>query len=154
MKNIVKSFFLPVITAILIGCILGSYFYKTYKLNLYDNLSSSRLYLIQNGEYDTIDVMRQENIGNDYIYYEDDNKYKTVIGITRNYDNIDKIKSLYSDNLQVTEYYIATKFLDTKQDEYDKLLLEASSLSEVKEVVGNILKLYQSDNDIRLIALS
>lgn len=154
MKNIVKNFLLPVLTAILIGYILGTHFYKTYKDNIYDSLSSSRLYLVQNGEYDTIDAMRQENIGNDYIYYEDDNKYKTVIGITRNFENIDKIKSLYNDNLQVTEYYIATKFLDTKQDEYDKLLLKASSLSEVKEVVDNILKLYQSDNDIRLISIS
>ena len=154
MKNIFKSFFLPVFIAILIGYILGSYFYKTYKNNLHNDLRSSRLYLVQKGEYDTIDHMREENIGNNYIYYEDGNKYKTVIGITRNYANISKIKSLYQDNLQVTEYYIANELLDTKQDEYDELLSKVSSESEVKEVVDNILKLYQSNNNLRLISIS
>lgn len=154
MKKIVECLLLPIIMAILIGYLLGSYFYKTYKDNVYNDLRSSRLYLIQNGEYDNIDIMREENIGNNYIYYKDGNKYKTVIGITRNYENIDKIKKIYQNNVQVTEYYLANDFLDTKQEEYDELLSKVNSESEVKEVVNNILKLYQNDNNLRLIALS
>ena len=154
MKNILKSIVLPIIIATFIGYILGTHFYKEYQNNIYSDLRSSRLYLIQNGEYDTIESMREKNTNNNYVYYEDGNKYKTVIGITHNYDNIAKIKSLYNDSLEVTEYYIASEFLDTKQYEYDELLSKATNDSEVKEAVNNILNLYRTDNNIRLISIS
>ena len=59
-------------------------------------------------------------LGKNYIYYKDDDMYKTVIGITRDENNIDKIKSLYSDNVKIEEYYIASDLLDDKQNEYDE----------------------------------
>ena len=68
----------PIFIAVLFGFIGGRFVYKTYKDNLYDSLSSSRLYLIENGTYDSIDNMREENSTNNYIYYKDNNKYKTV----------------------------------------------------------------------------
>ncbi len=144
----------PIFIAVLFGFIGGRFVYKTYKDNLYDSLSSSRLYLIENGTYDSIDNMREENSTNNYIYYKDNNKYKTVVGITNNYDNIAKIKSLYSDNLAVEEYYIETNSVDTRQLEYEKILSSTNDLKEVKEAVDNILNLYRSDDTIRLIAIN
>lgn len=144
----------PIFIAVLFGFIGGRFVYKTYKDNLYDSLSSSRLYLIENGTYDSIDNMREENSTNNYIYYKDNNKYKTVVGITNNYDNIAKIKSLYSDNLAVEEYYIETNSVDTRQLEYEKILSSTNDLKEVKEAVDNILNLYRSDETIRLIAIN
>ena len=176
MKKIIDSLFVPLLVAVLVGYILGNYVYKSYKENIDNDLRSSRLYLIQNGEYDSMDLMREENSNNNYVYYEDDNKYKTCetdvlesrVGylnnfveeltkrseITRNYDNIDKIKSLYSDNLKVMEYYVSADFLDSKQDEYDKMLASADDIYEVREVVDNILELYRSDDSVRLIAIN
>ena len=140
--------------AIIIGFIFGKYVFKTYKDSLYSELSSSRLYLVENGEYDNIDTMREENSTNNYVYYKDNNKYKSVVGITRKYDNIDKIKELYSDNLKIYEYYVPVDKLDSKQDEYDKELTNANNLKEVKEVVDNILELYKDDDSIRLIQVN
>ena len=154
MKKIIKSIMFPIFIAVLFGFIGGRFVYKTYKDNLYDSLSSSRLYLIENGTYDSIDNMREENSTNNYIYYKDNNKYKTVVGITNNYDNIAKIKSLYSDNLAVEEYYIETNSVDTRQLEYEKILSSTNDLKEVKEAVDNILNLYRSDETIRLIAIN
>ena len=154
MKRIIKSIISPIIIAILISFTLGLTFYKTYKDNLDNNLKSIRLYLIQNGEYDDIDNMRTSNYNNNYVYYKIGNKYKTVIGITNNYDNIAKIKSLYQDNLEVSEYYVAENFLDDKQYEYDKQLLKTENITEVKEVVNNILKLYQNEDNLKLISLN
>lgn len=154
MKKIIKSIMFPIFIAVLFGFIGGRFVYKTYKDNLYDSLSSSRLYLIENGTYDSIDNMREENSTNNYIYYKDNNKYKTVVGITNNYDNIAKIKSLYSDNLAVEEYYIETNSVDTRQLEYEKILSSTNDLKEVKEAVDNILNLYRSDDTIRLIAIN
>ena len=154
MKKILKGVFVPVVIAILFGYVVGRYVFREYKDNLYNELSSSRLYLIENGEYDTIDLMREENSRNNYVYYKDNNKYKTVIGITKKYDNIDKIKSLYSDNLKVYEYYVSKDIVNDKQDEYDDKLKEANDLKEVREVVDNILELYRNDDNIRLIAIN
>ena len=67
MKKIIRSVFVPVFVAIILGYIGGIFVYRTYKDNLYDSLRSSRLYLVQNGEYDDISVMREENIGNNYV---------------------------------------------------------------------------------------
>ena len=154
MKNIVKTVILPIILAILIGLILGFNFYKTYKNNLNHDLKSRRLYLIESGEFDSINDMREANLQNNYVYYKINNKYKAVIAITNIKENIAKIQDLYNDNLKITEYYIGADILDDKQYEYDKLLSEASSPTEVKEMVDNILKLYQNDNNLRLITLS
>ena len=140
--------------AIIIGFIFGKYVFKTYKDSLYSELSSSRLYLVENGEYDNIDTMREENSTNNYVYYKDNNKYKSVVGITRKYDNIDKIKELYSDNLKIYEYYVPVDKLDSKQDEYDNKLTNANNLKEVKEVVDNILELYKDNDSIRLIQVN
>lgn len=154
MKKIIKSILVPIIIAILFGFISGRFVYKTYKDNLYDNLRSSRLYLVENGTYDSIDNMREENSTNNYIYYKDNNKYKTVVGITNNYDNIAKIKRLYNDNLSVEEYYIETNNVDTRQLEYEKILSSTNDLKEVKEAVDNILNLYRSDDTIKLISIN
>ena len=154
MKKILKGIFVPLFVAMIVGYIGGKFVYRTYKDNLYDSLRSSRLYLVEKGEYDNIDEMRQENSGNNYVYYKDDDKYKTVVGITRKFDNISKIKELYSDNLSVMEYYVANDIVNSKQDEYDKMLNDASDIYQVKEVVDNILNLYRSDDSIRLIAIN
>lgn len=154
MKKILKGIFVPLFVAMIVGYIGGRFVYKTYKDNLYDSLRSSRLYLVEKGEYDNIDEMRAENSGNNYVYYKDDDKYKTVVGITRKFDNISKIKELYSDNLSVMEYYVADDIVNSKQDEYDKMLNDASDIYQVKEVVDNILNLYRSDDSIRLIAIN
>lgn len=154
MKKIVRSIFIPIIIAVLFGLISGRFVYRTYKDNLYNNLTSSRLYLLENGIYDSVENMREENITNNYIYYKDNDKYKTVIGITNNYNNIDKIKKLYNDNISIEEYYIGSNNLDSRQIEYEKILSSTNDLKEVKEAVDNILNLYRSDDNIKLISIN
>ena len=154
MKRIIKGIIVPIVVAMLFGYVLGKYTFKIYRNNVYNDLRSSKLYLVENGEYDSIESMREENSNNNYIYYKDEDKYKTVIGITRNYDNISKINRLYSDNLLVSEYYIPVDNLDNKQYEYDMILSETNNIYDVKKVVDDILELYRTDNSIRLIGVS
>ncbi len=154
MKKIIKGIVVPVLAAIIVGYVFGKYVFLKYKDNLYSELSSSRLYLVENGEYDTIDKMREDNSRNSYIYYLDDNKYKSVVGITRRYDNIDKIKKLYNDNVMVMEYYIEDDIINSKQEEYDNELMQVNDIEKIKEVVDNILELYREDDGIKLIEVS
>ena len=154
MKKILKGILVPVIVASLFGYVGGKFVYKTYRDNLYDSLTSSRLYLVENGAYADIETMREENSNNNYVYYKDQDKYKSVVGITKDYSNVEKIKSLYSDKLSVIEYYVDNNIIDSKQDEYEKMLTDADSVYQVKEAVDNILNLYRSDDSIRLIAIN
>ena len=151
MKKILKSYLIPLIISVLFGFISAKLVYSVYNDDVEKKLSSSKLYLIENGKYLSYDTMREENNGNNYVYYKDDDGYKTVVGITRNYDNIDKIKSLYSDSVNVEEYYISSELLDDKQNEYDLLLSKTDDVYEVKEVVDNILNLYREKDTIKLV---
>ena len=154
MKRIIKGVLVPVVIAVIIGFILGKYVFRNYRDSLYNELSSSKLYLVLNGEYDSIEAMREDNSKNNYVYYLDDDKYKTVVGITNDYHNIAKIKELYSDDLMVDEFYVPNDKLDKRQFEYDTELARSSSIAEVKEVVDNILELYHTTDSYKLVQIS
>ena len=154
MRKKVLGIIIPVLISIIFGYVCGKFVYKTYRDNLYDNLKSKRLYLVQKGKYDSYDEMREDNNGNNYVYYQDEDGYKTVVGITMYYDNVDKIKKLYSDKLEVSEYYVSNDFFNNKQNEYDDELMNTNDIYEVKEVVDNILNLYRSDDSIKLISIN
>ena len=151
MKKILKGNLIYLIISVLFGFVSAKLVYNLYNNELENRLSSSKLYLIEKGKYLTYDNMREENNSNNYIYYKDEDGYKTVIGITKDYNNIDKIKSLYTETMNVEEYYISQDLLSEKQYEYDLLLNKANDIHEVKEVVNNILNLYRNDDTIKLV---
>ena len=142
---------IPLIISMLFGFVCAKLVYKVYDDEIGNKLSSSKLYLIQNGEYITYDNMREENSGNNYVYYKDEDGYKSIVGITKDVDNINKIKKLYSDSVSVSEYYISNELLNNKQNEYDSLLSDTEDINQVREVVDNILNLYREEDTIRLI---
>ena len=151
MKKVIRGILFPLVISIICGFICGKLVYSVYNEDIENRFSSSKLYLIENGNYLTYDNMREENSGNNYVYYKDDDGYKTVVGITKNEDNINKIKSLYSDTVRVEEYYISSDLLNDKQIEYDMMLSNTDDIYEVREVVDNILNLYREEDTIRLI---
>ena len=151
MKKIMKGFFIPLVLSMIFGFVCGKLVYSVYGEDVENRLSSSKINLVENGKYLTYDMMREENNGNNYVYYKDDEGYKTVIGITKNEDNINKIKSLYSDNVKIEEYYISSDLVNDKQNEYDLMLSNTDDVYEVKEVVDNILNLYREEDTIKLV---
>lgn len=151
MKNIIKGLIFPLGVSVFFGFICGKLVYGVYNDDIENRLGSSKLYLVLNGEYLTYDLMREENNGNNYIYYKDDDGYKSVVGITNDKDNIDKIKQLYSDTVSVEEYYISSDLFNEKQLEYDDKLKNTDDIYEVRDVVDNILNLYREDETIKLV---
>ena len=151
MKKIINGFFVPLVVSMIFGFVCGKLIYSVYGDDIGNKLSSSKIYLIENGKYLTYDSMREENNGNNYVYYRDDEGYKTVVGITKNEDNINKIKSLYSDKIKIEEYYISSDLVNDKQNEYDLILSNTDDVYEVKKVVDNILNLYREEDTIRFI---
>ena len=137
MKKIMKGFLIPLFVAMLFGFVSGKLVYSIYNEDIENRLSSSKIYLIENGEYLTYDMMREENNGNNYIYYKDDNGYKTVVGITKNEENIDKIKSLYSDSVKVEEYYISSNLVHSTILGGPTLISDDTVLTVMREKISS-----------------
>ena len=142
MKKIFKEMIKPVLLAILCGFILGRHYFKIYHDYLHSELISEKLYLIQNGEYNSVMEMRNDNEDKNYLYYVDNDKYKSIVGITSEYDNALKIKSLY-DGCVVREYYMPYDNIDNKQVEYDQELEDTNDINEIKIIARDILELYK-----------
>ena len=91
--------------------------------------------------------MVNNTLVNNYIYYQDeDGLYKSVIGITQKEENIEKIKSLYQNEIITTEYYSNDKKLIKKLKEYDKILDKTTDNNEIKQIVKQSLELYKDNN--------
>lgn len=153
MKKKVFSFLFPLIISILVGYVCGKIVYSTYSDGISNELKSSKIYLIENGNYDTYEEMREANNKNNYLYYIDEDKYRTVVGITQRSDNIEKIKKIYNDNLLVDECYISNENINSEQVKYDKELNEISTNDEIRSIVDDILGLYKKDESVRLVSI-
>ena len=151
MKKIIMSFVLPVFVSVLIGFIFAKVVYNIYQDDLDTRLSSYKIYLLKNGEYSSYEEMRQDNNYHNYIYYKDDNIYKSIIGITNEESNINKIKETTDMPLEVEEYYISSGLVNDKMKDYDKELKNTNDIAKIKEITKNILEIYKENNNITLI---
>ena len=64
MKKMFKGICIPLVVSMVFGFVSAKLVYKVYDDEIENKLSSSKLYLIQNGKYLTYDSMREENSGN------------------------------------------------------------------------------------------
>lgn len=154
MKKKIKRGLVPIFLAVICGSICGKLVCDIYVDTASSNMKNSKIYLVQAGAYSTYDNMvSNTNVGN-YVYYEDDDGlYKAIIGITENYDNIEKIKSTYKGNVIVSEYYSMDDTLNKKIEEYDKKISGLDDVVEIKKLVLEMLTLYKDNDDNTLVSI-
>lgn len=151
MRKKLKKVLIPIFLSVICGAICGRLVYQIYDKKLDDDLKGEKIYLIQAGAYSTYDNMVSNTSVNHYVYYEDeDGLFKSIIGLTECYDNIEKIKNTYTGEVLVSEYYSKDKELNLKIKEYDKKITKSTTDEEVKEIVLEMLTLYK-DNDSTLL---
>lgn len=142
---------IPIFLAVIFGSISGKLVFSNYDKDVTKTIKGKKVYLLQVGAYSNYDNMIKNTLLNNYIYYQDeDGLFKSVIGITENKDNIEKIKSTYTGNVIVNEYYLKDNNLNNKLNEYDEKLFYTNDSKEIKEIVFKMLELYK-DNDSTLI---
>lgn len=154
MKEILKRAMIPVFLSIILGGICGRVVYKIYLDDSGLGYDDNIIYLIQSGEYSSYDNMRADTVGYDYVYYEEDKLYKTVIGITKNKDNIDKIKNVYDGEVSVFKYYTDDILLNKELTNYDNILQSEEDNDKIMEIVVKMLNLYKDNSDAKLIKVS
>ena len=148
MKETLKRTLIPIFFSITLGFLCSRLVYKIYLSDIDLVYEDSIIYLLESGEYDSYDNMKINNISYDYVYYEEDNLYKTIIGVTKNKDNIDKIINIYNGEITISKYYINDRELIDKINEYDKLLSNEEDEDKIKEIVLDMLNLYKEDKVI------
>jgi len=154
MKSILKKAMIPIFLSIICGAVCGRLVYKIYLGDTGVAFDGNLIYLIQSGEYSSYDNMRANTIGYDYVYYEEDDLYKTVIGVTKNENNIEKIKNAYEGEVIVNEYYTEDEILNNQLNEYDNLLIRESDSEKKKEIIIDMLNLYKGEDSIKLTKVS
>lgn len=150
LKQKLKKIVVPIFLSVICGGLCGNLVYSIYDDKTDTIFTNNMVYLLQSGAYSSYDNMRANAIGLNYVYYEDGGLYKTIIGITRDSDNIEKIKSTYKDEIIVSKYIIDDIDLCKKIGEYDKLLKNMNNEEEIKKIVFSMLDLYKQDKDIKL----
>ena len=153
MKNIIKKVFTPIIMGVILGSICAKIAYKIYSDDLENKFSTKKVYILEYGTYNTFDNMKEDNNQNNYIYYIDNNQYKSIVGITKNENNIEKIKKLYNTDLKVKEFYIEEKEINEKQDEFDQKLSNSTKEEDTRKLLDDIINLYKEDDNMRLISI-
>ena len=148
-KNLFKVV-LPIFLSVIFGGVSAKVVFSNYDKSITSNLIGRKVYLIQSGAYSNYDNMVNNTLLNNYVYYKDtDGLFKSVVGITECYDNIEKIRRVYTKDVIISEYYSKNNELNTKLGEYDNLLKETTDDKKIKEIILKMLELYK-DNDTTL----
>lgn len=151
--NMIKKLFkvvIPIFLAVLCGSICGKLVFSSYDKKIIEDLSSKKIYLIQAGAYSNYDNMVNNTLLSNYVYLKDDGLYKSIVGLTLNKNNIEKITNTYNGEVIITEYYSKDKSLNKKINEYDKKIETTTNDTELKKIVLEMLELYK-DNDSTII---
>lgn len=144
MKKKLNKVFIPIFLSIIFGIFSANFVYKIYDKKINDDLNGEKLYLIQSGAYSSYDSMVNNTLLSNYVYYEDDDGlYKSIIGITKDEENIDKIKNTYKEKVLISEYYSKDETLNKKIENYDKELKQTLNENDIKKIISETLKIYK-----------
>lgn len=150
MKKIIGKVLIPIFLSVICGSICGKLVYGIYDKKLEADIQGKKIYLIQAGAYSTYDNMISNTSLNNYVYYEDnDGLFKSIIGLTEDEENIEKIKNTYKDEVIISEYYSNDIELNKRIMEYDEKIKNSESKEEIQKIVLEMLRLYK-DNDTPL----
>lgn len=154
MKKRIKRIVMPIFLSVLCGFVCGRLMFSIYEEKGEDILDSDMVYLLKDNSYNDYDSMKASVLSNNYIYYEDNGEYNAIIAITKNRDNIDKIKKCYDKELVVMEYLLSDKDISSKLEEYDIELSKANDKEDIMFIVGNMIDTYNGKEDVKMIKIS
>lgn len=154
MKKKIKQIVVPIFLSVLCGFICGRLMFSIYEEKGKNILELNTIYLLKDNSYNDYDSMKASSLSNNYIYYEDEGKYNTIIAITKNKDNIDKIKKTSNKELTIMEYILKDEEMNNKLEAYDLELTKAQKDEDIKEVINKMINVYKDKEDVKMIKIS
>ena len=154
MKSKIKKIVAPIFLSIICGSICGRVMFSIYEDKGSNILNSNLIYLLEDSSYDDYDTMKASTISTNYIYYEEDGKYKAVIAMTKDEKNIDKIKKAYDKELKISKYLLSDIDINNKLEEYDIKLKETTIKEEIRDITIDMINIYKGLEDIKMVKIS
>lgn len=154
MKKLLKKVFLPIFLSVVCGFLCGKLMFSIYEDKEKNILTSNVIYLLEDVSYNDYNTMKSSFVSNNYIYYEENGKYNTVVAMTKNRDNIDKIKKAYNKDFKIVEYLLSDEEINNKLNEYDKKIDNTSDNKEIKLLVEELNGIYKERKDIKMVKIS
>ncbi len=132
---------------ILLGAFCGKYLY-TNMINT-DSVfnENNRFYFLQEGVYSSREIMDEniKDISNKLVINED-NKYYVYVGITKDKDIANKIKTIYEDlgyQIYIKEVNLNNEEFTNNLDQFDLLIKNSSSDDDVLTIEEVVLANYE-----------
>ena len=145
-----KSFFITMIIAILIGAVLGNFLFEQYKLESKSVIREvNSTYFLMEGSYSTEDQANKAVTDNNiktYLIVKEDANYIVYLAITKDNDNLDKLKKLYNDlgiNCSIKKMSASNEEFLAMLEQMDILLNKTSSNDEILAINEVVLANYQ-----------
>lgn len=154
MKARLKKIVIPIFLSVLCGFVCGRLMFGIYEDKGASILNSNVVYLLQDKSYSDYDTMKASSVSSNYIYYEEDGKYNMVVAMTKNKDNIEKIKNIYDKELEVSEYLLSDDSINSMIDDYDSKLLATTESEEIKKIIIDMINIYKDREDVKMAKIS
>lgn len=147
----VKKLIIPILAALTVGGLLGSFLLKQYDKEdlktVGKNGEVKEVYFLQVGVYSSKESMEKntEKIPY-YIYQIEDGKYYVYVGMSLKEENVTKLKDFFISsgyNIYVKKFGIANIAFLTVLEQYDIMLSQALDTSSYSAICGQILAKYE-----------
>ena len=152
--NKLKKIVVPIFLSVFCGFVCGRLMFSIYEDKGSNVLDSNVIYLLQDSSYSDYETMKASGVSANYIYYEEDGKYNMVVAMTKNKNNIEKIKEVYGKDLKVTEYLLSDDSINDMIDEYDIKLGSTTDGEEIKKIIIDMINIYKDREDVKMAKIS
>ena len=146
--NMKIKMFVYIAFSIILGSLFGQMIFKQYNNNLVDVFKEATiLYFLQQGVYSTVQSM-EDNTKNlkDYVYIKDNNYYRVYAAITKDIENITKLKEYFNskgNDIYVKEMAENNKTFLNILGQYDKLIKTANNDESMTNIIKEVLIKYK-----------
>ena len=154
MKKLLKKIFLPIFLSVLCGFLCGKLMFSIYEDKGSSLLDSNVIYLLEDASYEDIDSMKASTLSSNYMYYEEDGNYKAVVAMTKNKNNIEKIRSVYDNELTISQYLLNDETINSKLEEYDTRIENSEDKEEIRNIIMEMIGIYKDSDDIKMVKIS
>lgn len=143
-----KKTFLLSIFFITLGTILGIFLRNSYKDNLLGAFGEGKIYyFLQEGVYSNKDIMTENTKDlNIKLVNEENGKYYVYLGITRDEENVKKIKEIYNTKgyqLYIKEVNLSNEEFYNNVAQFDLLIKNTTKEEEILTIEEVVLANYE-----------
>ena len=145
-----EKIIVPIIASVLIGFVMGKFIINQYdsEVALTSNLlETEKLYFLQQGVYSSVDSLQENTTSLPYyIYTEEDNKFYVYVGITKDRNNLEKIKGYYQSkgyDIYIKTIEISNKAFLEVFEQYEQLLKSTTDENAISAIISSVLAKYE-----------